>query len=362
MATHMNGNEPLPRRPRRLVTALRILAWTFAWIAIVATVTWSALALWLTQATLWPLRAAMAVALALALVALPCLVRPRWKAAIVLTLCFLAVFAWYRSRPASNDRNWTIPVSVTPTFEIDGDRLTVHGVRNFEWRRDGAAGQDFDAAWEDRTYDLSRLRTLDLFMSFWGLSLVSHTFISFGFERDDGTQDYLCCSIEFRPEVGERFDPVRSMFRNFELVYVVGDERDIVRVRTSVRGEQVLLYRLDTKRDSVRALLEVYAREANELAATPQWYNAIVSSCGVNLITKTWAAGAPGRVSHRMLLNGLWDRFMYEWGLFETDLPFDEIRRRSDISARGKAAGDAPDFSQRIREDLVSVPMARPAS
>ena len=62
---------------------------------------------------------------------------------------------------------------------------------------------------------------------------VSHTFLSFIFDNAPP----VSISIETRPEVGEGFDPLASLFKQFELIYVVGDERDIVRVRTNYRDE-----------------------------------------------------------------------------------------------------------------------------
>jgi hypothetical protein len=155
--------------------------------------------------------------------------------------------------------------------------------------------------------------------------------------------------------VGQDFNPVASLFKQFGLIYVVGDERDIVRVRTNFRKETVFLYRLNASPDNVRRLFMVYLKRINELADRPEFYHLLSNSCTINIIRYANAAGRRGRFDIRHLLNGLIDSYLYHSGRIDATLPFDELRRRSRINEAAQAAGDAPDFSERIRASLPTI-------
>jgi hypothetical protein len=165
----------------------------------------------------------------------------------------------------------------------------------------------------------------------------------------------LSISIETRPEVGEGFAPIASLFKQFELIYVVGDERDLVGVRTNHRREAVYLYRLNTSADDARRLLLVYLARINELADRPEFYHLLTNSCTINIVRYANAAGRTGRVDMRHILNGLVDGYLYRSGRIDTSLPFEDLRRRSQINDAAEAAEDAPDFSQRIRQSLPTI-------
>jgi hypothetical protein len=231
-----------------------------------------------------------------------------------------------------------------PRAVIEGDRVRITGVRNFDYR----TRDDFTVRYEEREVQLSHLIGLDFYVSYWREGLVGHTFLSFIF--DDAPP--LGISIETRPEVGEGFDPLASMFKQFELIYVVGDERDLVGLRASHRGETVYLYRLNTPADAARRLLLVYLDRINALADRPEFYHLLSNSCTINIIRYANVAGRPGRFDIRHLFNGLIDSYLYHSGRVDTTLPFDELRRRSLINEAAREADGAPDFSQRIRASL----------
>jgi len=272
--------------------------------------------------------------------------RQRRMSALFIVL-FLGVVAWWISISPSHDREWRPEVAVMPRAFIDGDRVRITGVRNFDYR----SRDDFDVHYEERIVQLSHLTGLDFFVSYWSEGFVAHTFVSFIFDNAPP----LSISIETRPEVGEGFDPVASLFKQFELIYVVGDERDLVRVRTNYRGESVYLYRLNSSPDNVRRLLMIYLARINELADKPEWYHLLTNSCTINIVRYANAAGRAGRFNIRHLLNGLIDSYLYHSGRVDTTLPFDELRRRSLINAAAQAADDAADFSDRIRASLPTV-------
>jgi hypothetical protein len=268
----------------------------------------------------------------------------RRSMSVVLAVLFAGLLAGWLAIEPSHDRPWRREVAVMPRAVIEGDRVRITGVRNFDYR----TRDDFTVRYEEREVQLSHLTGLDFYVSYWREGLVGHTFLSFIF--DDAPP--LGISIETRPEVGEGFDPLASMFKQFELIYVVGDERDLVGLRANHRGETVYLYRLNTSADAARRLLLVYLDRINALADRPEFYHLLSNSCTINIIRYANAAGRPGRFDIRHLLNGLIDSYLYHSGRVDTTLPFDELRRRSLINKAAREAVQAPDFSQRIRASL----------
>lgn len=272
-------------------------------------------------------------------------VRP-WKLALlVYVIAFAAVLAWYYLIPASNDRQWQADVVIAPTIDINGDRITIHGVRNCAHRSE----TDYDVHFEDRTYELSKLQTMDLIMSYWGPRDICHTILCFGF--DDG--QYLSCSIETRKEVGEGYSAVKGCFRIYELIYIFADERDLIGLRTNHRKEDVYLYHLPVTPQRAREVFMHYVQNANELAAKPRWYNAITDSCSMNIVYNTWAGDRQYSFRPKMLLNGWWDKQFHDMGRIGQGMTYEQMREASRINARAEAAGDsAADFSKQIRAGL----------
>jgi Domain of unknown function (DUF4105) len=307
---------------------------------------WATLAIYYSNLPRAGLRLALAASFAALAIWLLWLSRYRRRSTIFIVL-FLGVVAWWVSILPSHNREWRAEVAVMPRAIIEGDRVRIIGVRNFDYR----SLNDFTVHYEEREVQLSHLTGLDFFVSYWSEGLVGHTFLSFIFDNAPP----LSISIETRPEVGEGFDPVASLFKQFELIYVVGDERDLVRVRTNYRQETVYLYRLNSPPDNVRRLLMVYLERINELADRPEFYHLLSNSCTINIIRYANAAGRSGRFNIRHLLNGLIDSYLYHSGRVNTALPFDELRRRSRINEAAQTADGAPDFSERIRASLPTV-------
>jgi len=258
----------------------------------------------------------------------------------------LGVVAWWFTIVPSHDRKWRPEVEIMPRAFIEGDHVRLTGVRNFDYR----SRNEFTVHYEEREVDLSHLTGVDFYVSYWTEGPVAHTFVSFLFDNAAP----LSISIETRPEVGRGFEPIASMFKQFELIYVVGEERDIVGVRAVHRREAVYLYHLNGPPADARRLLLVYLERINELADRPEFYNLLTNSCTINIIRYMNAAGREGRFDIRHLLNGLIDSYLYSSGRVDTTLPFDELRRRSQINEAAQAAGGAPEpgFSQRIRAFL----------
>jgi hypothetical protein len=310
-------------------------------------ITWGTLAIYYSNLPWAGLRLGLAGGFAAFAIWARWLSRQRRMSVAVIVL-FLGVVVWWITIGPSHDRAWRPEVAVMPTAVIDGDRVRLTGVRNFDYR----TRDDFTVRHEERDVWLSHVSALDFYVSYWSEGLVGHTFLSFIFDNAPP----LSISIETRPEVGEGFDPVASLFKQFELIYVVGDERDVVGVRTNHRHETVYLYRLNTSAENVRRLLLVYLGRINELADHPEFYHLLSNSCTINIVRYANAAGREGRFDIRHLFNGLVDSYLYHSGRVDTTLPFDELRQRSQINGAAQAADGAPDFSERIRASLPTIP------
>jgi hypothetical protein len=277
-------------------------------------------------------------------------VRPRRRGLAIAAAIFGVVLVWWLSIAPSNDRDWLPDVSRLPAARIDGDRLTVTNLRNFEYRTE----TDFVPHWEERNYDLSSITGVDLGVSDWGAGPIVHTMLSWQFENSDP----LIISIETRKEVGEGYSALRGFFRQFELYYVVGDERDVIGVRTNLRGERVRLYRLANSPAEARAVLVSYAERINHLVEEPAWYNALTHNCTTSIRLHAVDLGIEHPWNWRVLINGYAEELLYMRSMVNTSLPFEELRVLSDITERAQAAGTAPDFSTRIRVGLPLRPGA----
>lgn len=242
-----------------------------------------------------------------------------------------------------NDRDWTEDLARTPEVTFRGDTVTIRNVRNFDYE----TADRWTARWEEQAYDLAQVESAWFFVvPFGNVRGPAHTFVSFGLR--DGR--YLAVSVEARKERGEQYHPVRGLFRRYELTYVVGDERDVVRLRSNYRGDSVFLYRVTTEPAKARALLEDMLHRAEALRERPEFYNTLTSSCTSNIVAHVNRI-APKRVpfSYKVLLPAFSDELAYDIGLLDTSVPFTELRRRALINARAAAADSAPDFSARIR-------------
>jgi hypothetical protein len=270
--------------------------------------------------------------------------RGTWRAFAVALVVPGLVILWWKSIQPSNDRDWLADVARLPAAAFDGEQVTIRNVRNFDYRSE----TDFTERWEERTYRLDQVVGIDFYLSTWGSPWIAHTIVSWEFA--DGR--YLAISIETRKERGEVYSPVLGFFREYELYYVVADERDVIRLRSNYRGENVHLYRLTTDPATARALLVDYLAEVNRLNAEPRWYNAMTHNCTTTIHLHAQHVAPSNPWDWRLLVNGKLDELGYERGAVDTSVPFSELRRRSDITERARAADVDPEFSMRIRDGL----------
>ncbi len=299
-----------------------------------------------------PLSAWAAAGYALASIAIFLLVRTWKKAIAVFALLFTLVLVFFFLQKPSNNRDWQPDLALLPSATIAGDRITIHNIRNCDYRTE----TEFTVQHYDKTFDLNDMTSVDLFLVDWGLGSVVHTMLSFGFNN----QAYVAISIEARKELGEGYSTLRGFFRQYELTYVVADERDVVRLRTNYRqGETVYLYRIRGDKALFREVFLDYFRSINQLKDDPDWYNALLSNCTSVLRGHTRPYFRKVFWDWRLLANGYADEMAYENGLLDTSLPFAELKRQSIINPKATAADQYPDFSQRIRAGLPGMD-ARP--
>lgn len=264
----------------------------------------------------------------------------------LLTACPALVAAWWFCLQPSNERDWQPDVAVLPYGEVAGERVTLRNIRDCDYR----SQSDYDVRHYDRTFDLTKLRTVDLFQVHWGSPDIAHPMISFGFENGD----HVCVSIETRKEKGEGYSTLKGFFRQYELAYVFADERDVVRLRTNYRkGEDVYLYHMRATEAQARTLFLDYVRRAGELRAKPEWYNAATSNC-TTAIRAQRAVADRMPWDWRMLVNGRLDALFHERGMIEADtrMPFAAVKQMARINDKARAADRASDFSRRIRAGL----------
>ena len=264
------------------------------------------------------------------------------------------LIAWWTTIQPRNDRVWADDVSHLLSGEVRGDHVTLHNVRDFTWR----AEDDYDARWDTREYDLSKLATADAVLSYWSGEAIAHAMLSFGFE--DGR--HVVFSMEIRREKGEAFSEVGGFFKQFELVLIAADERDIIRVRTNVRGEDDYLFPLRMPPEAMRSLFVSYVDAANRLVREPRFYNTITSNCTtiVYRMARRIDAGLPMDI--RLLLTGYLPGYLMDNGALDSRMPVEEWRRLGRITDRARATQPTDDFSAAIRQGVPPAVLPAEAS
>jgi hypothetical protein len=260
---------------------------------------------------------------------------------------FIALLLWWRSLRPSNQRSWADDVARTVHGSLDGSRVTLFEVRDFIWRSES----DYTPRWVTRSYDLERLASLDMIISYWTGPAIAHMLISFGFE-DGG---HVVFSVEIRREKTEEFSEVGGFFKEFELSVIAAEERDIVRLRTNIRRERTYLYRLKLERPAMRSLFLAYLEEANSLARTPRFYHTITANCTtlVYLMLRRIVGKLP--FSYRVLLSGYLPEYMYRTGCLDRRYPLEQLRALGFISERALQSDQSPTFSADIRKGIPSL-------
>jgi hypothetical protein len=341
---HNRFAESRKHMPKMMHTWLTGFGKMVLWLVLLGMTAWGALAIcysYLPEAA----KVVLSILFAMSQLAVLLFVRPRLLAYAVFSVLFLLVLlGWFSMKP-SNNREWQADVALLPYAAIEGNQVTLYNIRNCEYRSE----TDYTARYYNKTFDLSKLNSIDLYVVNWGIKYISHTMISFGFQGDQ----YLCVSIETRKEKGEGYSTIKGFFRQYELFYVVADERDLVRLRTNYRkDETVYLYRIQGSKEFFRNLFLDYMRYINHLKTDPEWYNAVTGNCTTQIRGHARHYTGRNNWDWRILLNGSVDEMAYEQGLLHQSLPFQTLKEKSRINKRAQALDRDQDFSIGIRENL----------
>lgn len=262
------------------------------------------------------------------------------------TVLFVILLVWWLSISPSNDREWQKEVAVLPYATFNENLVTVHNVRNFEYRTE----TDFTVRHDDRTYDLRELNSVDLLAVYWMGPEIAHIFLSFGFG-----DDYLAISIEARKERTEGYSSFKGFFKQYELFYAVGDERDVVRVRTNYRRdppEDVHLFRVNVPQENIKRVFLDYMQKINKLREQPEFYNTLTTNCTNTILIHSHVNPDHLPFSWKVLLSGYVPEYVYDAGRLDSSLAFDELFKQSHINERAQLADQDPDFSLSIRKGL----------
>jgi hypothetical protein len=327
-------------------TILRFAATFSATVLIGLPATWTVLAIWYQAPGGQGLRSLILVFwLVFCLAVLVSL----WHGRAVLSLlvfcaAFAAVLIWWHRIAPRNDRMWTDDVAQITTGTVNGNEVTLRNVRNFDWR----SNDDYTQRWETRTYRLEQLKSVDMIMSYWSGAAIAHMLVSFGFE--DG--QYVAFTVGIRPEKNESYSELGGFFKKYELSVIAADERDVIRVRTNVRGEDDYLYRIHMPRDAIRSLFLAYVKEADGLKDTPRFYNTITTNCTtlVYHMMKRIVGYLP--LSYKILLTGYLPEYVYKVGGLDQRYTLQNLREFGRITERAKKSDRNPTFSEDIRRGV----------
>lgn len=270
----------------------------------------------------------------------------REKRFSTLAVSITALYAVYYVgfvRP-DNSQVWSLEQDRKPVVTIDGDTVQVKNVRNFTWRTE----DDCDIGWYERTYDLSKLNSMHYVvasMPHW--EAVAHVFVCFGFS--DG--QHVAISVEGHRLKGRSYGIVSSMFRQFQLIYIIGDERDVVGLRGAVWKVPVYFYPARTTQERKRAIFVDMMERAHSLEEEPEFYHLILNNCMNNILHHLRRLGGrPLPSDLQVLLTGISDRVAYRLGYIDTDLPFDQARQAFRVDQWMQHTPLDEGFSQRLLE------------
>jgi hypothetical protein len=262
----------------------------------------------------------------------------------ILLVLWLVVFIMDVMTNPSNTRNWNDDQKVLSYGEVEGDNVTIRNIRNFTY----ASTTSYTESYYDKTFDMQKLtRVWYIVEPFSGIPGSAHTFLSFEFEDNQ----FISVSVEIRKEKGESFHPVKGLFNQYEIMYVWGDEKDLIKLRSNYRKDKVFVYPIKTTQEKAQALFVDMIARTNELKDKPEFYNTVTNTCTTNIVRHVNAI-TPKKIrmfNKSVLLPESSDEFAYGLGLIDTELSFEDARKRFYINDRAEMYANDENFSVKIR-------------
>jgi len=343
----VNDSGPRTTLSGRSITVstryVRAMPVVIPWLVLGVSWVWATLAVWFCCP--WPTWGRVLLAAVWGVATAWCCLRlSRWTSWRVIAAGVLGVgLIWSWQRP-TNDRAWMADQARMPSVRFDGDTVTIENLRHATYR----STEDYDVRWCRQSFDLKAIERVDfvveLFASWQG---PAHTFLTFGFA--DG--EYVAISVEIRKEQGESFSALKGLFRQYELMYVIGDERDLIGLRVNHRENPVYVYPVKATEEQMRELFVAMLQRAHQLAGQPEFYNTLTNTCTTNIVRHVEElTGEDLPTSLRILLPGYSDSLAFELGLVDYDGNLDEARRRFQIPVGLPETADRSVWSRQIRE------------
>jgi hypothetical protein len=331
------------------VSVLRIAAMVFLTLIIGLLAVWGAFALWYQAPGGHALKTLFVLLwAAFSLTMLIALWQGRTSMALIaFAVAFGVLLVWWQRIAPSNDRIWADDVAQMTTGKVIGNRVTLYNVRNFDWH----TNTDYVQRWETRDYDLERLNSVDMIMSYWEGPAIAHMLISFGFEGGD----HVVFSVEIRRQKSQKYSEIGGFFKEFALSVIAADERDVIRVRTNVRGEDDYLYSLRMPLSAMRSLFVAYVEEANSLVRAPRFYNTVAVNCTTLVYHMMQRIVGHLPMDYRVLFSGYLPGYVYKVGGLDSRYPLEELRALGRITERAKKADHSDSFSADIRQGVPEI-------
>jgi hypothetical protein len=248
---------------------------------------------------------------------------------------------------ASNFRDWRPEQAVLPYADVNGNQVTVHNVRNCKY----FANDVYMVDYYDKSIDLTRVEGVDfIVVPFKATPALAHVMISFQITNPDGTRDHLAVSVETRKEKDENYNPVKGSAHQYELMYVLADERDVIQYRTNYNNEDVYLYQTVATPQAAQSLLVDVLGRVNKLSVDPEFYDTLTNNCTSNIVRHVNRI-RPNRIvaDYRVLLPGYSDQLAYDEGLIERHGTFAETRQQAYVNPSAERYAGREDFSELIR-------------
>lgn len=249
-------------------------------------------------------------------------------------------------KPSLN-RNWTEDQQLLATSIIDeSGNIEINNIRNINYK----STSDYEVSYYDKKLNLNDIERAWFIVEPFGNFGAAHTFVSF--ETKQG--EFISVSAEIRKEVGEKFSPTKGLFGRYELVYVIADERDVLRLRTNYRKDKVYLYPVNSTPEKIQAVFLDMLKRANELSQNPEFYNTLANNCTTNIAqhARKFSDKDIPWWDLRYLFPETVDSLALEVGLIESDQNIEETRKKYYVTEIAQKLDTDPDFSRKIRQAI----------